>query len=69
MPDHVTATFKCDACGAQLLWKDDLRDDEATACPKCGREGPTLGELKAATMEAAKKEVEKLTGQRGIKWK
>ena len=68
MPDHISVSFKCAGCGKQLLWKDDLRDEEIVTCPNCGRNGPTLGELKSATFEAAKKEVEKITGK-GIKWK
>ena len=67
MADHIEASFRCDACGTQLLWKDDLRDDEMVSCPNCGKEAATLGELKAATMKAAKEHVDKITGDR-IKW-
>lgn len=68
MSDHIDVSFCCDACGKKLLWKDELRDDEAVTCPNCGKKGPTLGKLKAATMETAKQHVEKVVGQ-PIKWK
>ncbi len=65
--DHIDVSFSCDACGAKLLWKYDLRDDEIVTCPDCGKEAATLGEIKAAAMEASKEAVEKIVGQ-PIKW-
>jgi DNA-directed RNA polymerase subunit RPC12/RpoP len=65
--DRIEVSFSCERCGSQLLWKDDLRDDEPVTCPDCGHKGPTLGELKATTFEAAKEHVEKVVGQ-PIKW-
>lgn len=65
---HIDVSFRCDACGAKLLWKDDLRDDEIVSCPDCGKKAAAMGELKVATMEIAKQTVEKAVGQ-PIKWK
>lgn len=68
MSDRIDVSFKCDACGTQLLWKDDLGEEEIVTCPNCGKDAATLGELKAATMKAAKEAVAKIVGQ-PIKWK
>jgi hypothetical protein len=68
MDDGFNITFKCVGCGEQLFWKDDLREDDVVTCTHCGRNNPTLGELKAAAMEAAKKEAENIIGH-PIEWK
>ncbi len=65
MPDHIDASFQCDACGAKLFWIDEHRDEAPVICPYCDNEGPTLGELKTATMRCTKKKVGKNIEQRG----
>jgi DNA-directed RNA polymerase subunit RPC12/RpoP len=67
MPDHIDVAFTCTKCGNKVLWKEDLRDNEVVTCPNCGQAGPTLGELKKASLKAAQQAVEKITGK-GIKW-
>lgn len=66
--DHIDVSFNCDRCGSQLLWKDDLRDDETVTCPNCGKEGPTLGQLKEAAMQASTKAIDDVMGQ-PLDWK
>jgi DNA-directed RNA polymerase subunit RPC12/RpoP len=68
MADHIDIAFKCMKCGKQVFWKADHRDNDPVVCGNCGHKGPTLKTLKKASLDAAKKAVEKLTGK-GIKWK
>jgi predicted nucleic-acid-binding Zn-ribbon protein len=66
--DGFDITFKCIACGEQLFWEENLRDDQAVTCPNCGRDNPTLGELKATALEAAMKAGDDIAGE-PLDWK
>jgi hypothetical protein len=69
--DHISFKFNCKRCDAAVTWAEDAPDDTILTCKGCGAQLATLGEMKEASMEKAKEEVQQAFRDafRGAGWK
>jgi len=57
MTDTVSVSFKCEKCGAKIVWPDDIIDSTEVFCANCGESAGTYSDLRDTAMSATRDRV------------
>ena len=55
----ISARFKCEKCGARVVWPEDAVEDTKLICQDCGDDLGTYGDLHRQGMEAGRAEIKR----------